>query len=54
MTGRVILDCATLQEVALEAGAGGDQLQIVEPVKDFVRTLNPNIPLLEARSYDDL
>ena len=31
-----------------------DPLQMVEPVKDIVRTLNPNMPLLETRSYEDL
>ena len=32
----------------------GDPLQLVEPVKDVVRTLDPNMPLLETRTYEDL
>jgi predicted permease len=32
----------------------GDPLQVVDSVKDVVRTLNPNLPMLETRSYEDL
>ena len=32
----------------------GDPLEMVTPVKDVVRTLNPNLPMLETRSYEDL
>ena len=32
----------------------GDPLQWVEPVKDAVRTLDPDMPLLETRTYEDL
>jgi macrolide transport system ATP-binding/permease protein len=32
----------------------GDPLLWVEPVKEIVRALDPNLPLLETRTYDDL
>ena len=34
--------------------ANGDPLEMAKPVKDVVRTLNPNLPMLETRSYEDL
>jgi putative ABC transport system permease protein len=34
--------------------SGGDPLQLVKSVKDVVRTLNPNLPVLETRTYEDL
>ncbi len=34
--------------------SSGDPLQLVKSVKDVVRTLNPNLPMLETRSYEDL
>jgi predicted permease len=33
--------------------SSGDPLQLVKPVKDVVRTLDPNLPLLETRAYED-
>jgi predicted permease len=32
----------------------GDPLQMVKPVKELVRTLDPNMPMLETRTYEDL
>jgi macrolide transport system ATP-binding/permease protein len=32
----------------------GDPLQLVKPVKDIVRTLDPNMPMLRTRTYEDL
>jgi predicted permease len=32
----------------------GDPLQMVKPVKDVVRRLDPNMPMLETRTYEDL
>jgi predicted permease len=32
----------------------GDPLQMVQPVKDAVRALDPNMPVLETRTYGDL
>ena len=32
----------------------GDPLRWVEPVKEIVRALDPNMPLIEARSYENL
>ena len=34
--------------------SSGDPLQLVESVKDVVRTLDPNLPMLETRTYEDL
>ncbi|HEY7113761.1 MAG TPA: ABC transporter permease [Thermoanaerobaculia bacterium] len=34
--------------------SAGDPLQMVEPVKEAVRALDPNMPLLETRTYADL
>src|SRR3989442_10270898 len=31
-----------------------DPVQLVEPLKDIVRTLNPNLPMLETRTYEEL
>ena len=32
----------------------GDPLQLIKPLKDVVRSLEPNMPMLETRSYEDL
>jgi len=32
----------------------GDPLQMVKPLKTIVRTLDPNMPMLETRTYEDL
>ena len=34
--------------------SSGDPLQLVQPVKDIVRTLDPNLPMLQTRVYEDL
>ena len=34
--------------------SSGDPLQMVKPVKDVVRTLDSNMPMLETRTYEDL
>jgi len=34
--------------------SSGDPLQLVKSVKDVVRTLDPNMPLLATRTYEDL
>jgi predicted permease len=34
--------------------SSGDPLQLIQPVKDVVRTIDPNLPMLETRSYEDL
>ena len=34
--------------------SSGDPLQLVKPVKDVVRVLDPNMPMLQTRSYEDL
>ena len=34
--------------------SSGDPLQLVKPVKDVVRALDPNMPMLETRTYEDL
>ena len=32
----------------------GDPLALVQPVKDIVRSLDPNLPMLQTKSYEDL
>jgi putative ABC transport system permease protein len=39
--------------MALMLRSSGDPLQLVQPVKDAVRTLDPNLPMLQTRSYED-
>ncbi len=34
--------------------SSGDPLRWVQPVKEVVRALDPNLPMLQTRSYDDL
>ena len=34
--------------------SSGDPLQLVKSVKEVVRTLDPNLPMLQTRSYEDL
>jgi putative ABC transport system permease protein len=34
--------------------SNGDPLQLVNTVKDVVRSLDPNLPMMETRSYEDL
>jgi len=34
--------------------SSGDPLQLVNPVKDVVRALDPKLPMLQTRSYEDL
>ena len=34
--------------------SSGDPLQWVQPVKEVVRALDPNLPMLQTRSYEDL
>src|SRR6202040_1487179 len=34
--------------------SSGDPLQLVQSVKDVVRNLDPNLPMLQTRSYEDL
>ena len=33
--------------------SSGDPLQLVQPVKDAVRSIDPNLPMLQTRSYED-
>jgi predicted permease len=33
--------------------SSGDPLQLVQPVKDAVRSLDPNLPLLQTRTYEE-
>jgi predicted permease len=33
--------------------SSGDPLQLVQPVKDMVRTLDPNLPMLHTMAYED-
>ncbi|MEP6995957.1 MAG: FtsX-like permease family protein, partial [Acidobacteriota bacterium] len=40
--------------MVLLARSNADPLQLVQPLKDVVRTLNSNMPMLETRSYEAL
>ena len=39
--------------MALMLRSTGDPLQLVQPVKDVVRSLDPNLPMLQTRPYED-
>src|SRR5207249_6258338 len=40
--------------MALLVRSSGDPLQLVKPVKEVVRSLDSNLPMLATRSYEDL
>lgn len=42
------------ERMVLLLRSSGDPLQLVESVRDIVRTLAPNLPVVEMRSYEDL
>src|SRR5580693_8657530 len=42
-----------IARMTLMLRSSGDPLQLVNPVKDVVRTLNPNLPMLHTMSYED-
>ena len=42
-----------IARMTLMLRSSGDPLQLVPPVKDVVRTLDPNLPILGTRSYAD-
>ncbi|HEV7668939.1 MAG TPA: ABC transporter permease [Thermoanaerobaculia bacterium] len=42
------------ERMVLLLRSSGDPLQMVEPLKKIVRTLAPNLPISETRSYEDL
>jgi putative ABC transport system permease protein len=43
-----------IPRMVLVLRSSGDPLQLVKPVKDVVRALDPNLPMLQTRSYEDL
>jgi predicted permease len=43
-----------LARMVLLVRTSGDPLQLVNPVKDIVRALDPNLPMIETRSYEDI
>jgi macrolide transport system ATP-binding/permease protein len=43
-----------IARMVLMLRSSGDPLQLVQPVKEVVRTLDPNLPMLQTRSYEDL
>ena len=43
-----------IARMVLMLRSSGDPLQLVKSVKDVVRTLDPNLPMLQTRSYEDL
>ena len=42
-----------IARMTLMLRSSGDPLQLVQPVKDVVRTLDPNLPMLQTRTYED-
>jgi predicted permease len=42
-----------IARMVLMLRSSGDPLQLVQSVKDIVRTLDPNLPMLQTRSYED-
>jgi predicted permease len=42
-----------IARMVLMLRSSGDPLQLVKSVKDVVRTLDPNLPMLQMRSYED-
>jgi macrolide transport system ATP-binding/permease protein len=42
-----------IARMTLMLRSSGDPLQLVNPVKDVVRTLSPNLPMLDTRAYED-
>jgi predicted permease len=43
-----------VSRMVLMLRSSGDPLQLVQPVKEIVRTLDSNMPMLQTRSYEDL
>jgi len=43
-----------ISRMVLMLRSSGDPLKLVQPVKDIVRSLDPNLPMLQTRSYEDL
>src|ERR1019366_5374003 len=43
-----------IPRMVLLVRSNGDPLQWVQPVKEVVRALDPNLPMLQTRSYEDL
>ena len=39
--------------MVLMVRSSGDPLQLVQPIKDVVRALDPNMPMMQTRSYED-
>jgi macrolide transport system ATP-binding/permease protein len=42
-----------IARMTLMLRSSGDPLQLIQPVKDVVRTLDPNLPMLHTMSYED-
>jgi predicted permease len=42
-----------IARMVLMLRSSGDPLQLVKSVKDVVRTLDPNLPMLQTRAYED-
>ena len=43
-----------LSRMTLLVRSSGDPLQLIQPLKDAVRTLDANLPMLQTRAYEDL
>jgi macrolide transport system ATP-binding/permease protein len=42
-----------IARMTLMLRSSGDPLQLIQPVKDVVRTLDPNLPMLHTMAYED-
>jgi ABC-type antimicrobial peptide transport system permease subunit len=42
-----------IARMTLMLRSNGDPLQLIQPVKDVLRTLDPNLPMLHTMAYDD-
>ena len=43
-----------VSRLTLMVRSSGAPLQLVQPLKDIVRSLDPNLPMLQTRAYEDL
>ena len=43
-----------LSRMTLMLRSSGDPLQLIQPLKDIVRALDANVPMLQTRSYEEL
>lgn len=42
-----------IARMTLMLRSSGDPLELIKPLKDVVRTLDPNLPMIETRAYEE-